>query len=231
VESLRVLIVDDDPILLESLSAALSPTYCVLTARDSRAALIALVDEAIHLVLLDLVLGDEDGVALIPEIRARTSAPILLITGFGSHDNLVRSIRARPDDFLEKPFNLAELHGKMAALLGRPKTVETRLERVRAKIEREYATRLTLERLARASGMRPRELRAAFTARYGKTPHAYLVECRMRRAAGLVAGGRGLKEVAGEVGYGSASNFSVAFRRHHGLAPRVYRAKGGVQGK
>ncbi len=225
-ESQRVLIVDDDALLLESLSAALSPTYCVLTARDSRAALTALAAEAVHLVLLDLVLGDEDGVALLPEIRARTSAPILLITGFGSHDNLVRSIRARPDDFLEKPFNLLELQGKMAALLGRTKTAEERLERVRAKIEREHTTRLTLMRLARVAGMRPRELRAAFVARFGKTPHAYLVECRMRRAADLVAGGRGLKEIAGEVGYGSASNFSVAFRRHHGLAPRAYRAKG-----
>ena len=230
-ESYRVLIVDDDPILLESLSAALSPPYCVRTARDSQAALAALAAEPVHLVLLDLCLGEEDGVSLLDEIRTRTSAPILLMTGFGSHDNLVRSIRARPDDFLEKPFDLAELQARVAGLLGRSRTLGERLERVRAKIQREYAARLTLARLARAAGMSPRELREAFVARYGKTPHAYLVACRMGQAADLLAGGRGLKEIAGEVGYGSASNFSSAFRRHHGLAPRAYRARAGAQGK
>ncbi len=224
-ESPRVLIIDDDPILLESLGAALCPPYRILTALDSRAALAALAAEAVHLVLLDLVLGDEDGAALLPEIRTRTLAPILLMTGFGTHENLVRSIRARPDDFLEKPFGLPDLQAKVAMMLGRARTLGERLERVRAKIEREFATRLTLERLARVSGLRPRELRVAFIGHFGKTPHAYLEECRMARAAALLAGGRGLKEIAGEVGYGSASNLSAAFRRYHGLAPRAFRTK------
>lgn len=229
-ESQRVLVIDDDPVLLESLSAALCPPYRVFTAQTSQAALSTLAAESVHLVLLDLCLGEEDGATLLPEIRKRTGAPILLMTGFGTHDNLVRSVRVRPDDFLEKPFDIAQLQARVTRLLGGVRTLEERLESVRSRMEREYATRLTLARLAREAGMSPRELRGAFAARFGKTPHAYLVECRMKRAAGLVADGRGLKEIAGEVGYGSASNLSAAFRRHHGLAPRAYRARAEAQG-
>ncbi len=229
-ESPQLLIVDDDPTLLESLSTALCPPYRVLTAQDSRTALAVLSSETAHLVLLDLVLGDEDGAALLPEIRKRTLAPILLMTGFGTHENLVRTIRARPDEFLEKPFSLPDLYSKVTTLLGRARMLGEKLERVRTKIEREYGAHLTLEQLARVAGMSPRELRSAFIRQLGKTPHAYQVECRMMRAATLLACGRGLKEIAEEVGYGSASNLSAAFRRHHGLAPRAYRAGGKMPG-
>lgn len=224
-ESQRVLVIDDDPILVEGLSTALAPPYRILTALNSPAALRLLAAEPIHLVLLDLCLGDEDGAALLPEIRKRTVAPVLLMTGFGTRENLVRSIRARPDDFIEKPFDVADLQARVARLLGRLQTLEERLERVRAKMEGEYGTRLTLGRLAKDVGMSPRELRAVFVTRFGKTPCAYLTERRMKQAARLLIGGRGLKEIAREVGYGNASNFSTAFRRHHGMTPRAYRAR------
>jgi DNA-binding response OmpR family regulator len=230
VEAQRVLIIDDDPALLESLSAALCPSYRVHTARNAAAALADLTVEPVDLVLLDLCLGDEDGAALLPEIRKRTSAPVLLMTGYGTRDNLIQSIRARPDDFLEKPFAIAELQTRMSALLGKRRTLDERLGQVRSLLAREYAAPLTLAGLAREAGMSPRELREAFTRRFGETPTACLLARRMDEAARLVANGFGLKEIAVRVGYRSASNLSAAFRRHFGIGPRAYRERRRAQG-
>jgi AraC-like DNA-binding protein len=225
VESQRILVIDDDPALLESLTAALVPPYSLLTALDGPAALALLAASRVDLVLLDLCLRDADGAALIPEIRRVTPAPILLMTGYATHDNLVRGIRARPDDFLEKPFSLGELRRRLTALLGAPRQAPDRVEAIRQRIDREYAQRLTLAVLARQVGMSPPELRTAFQRRYGMTPHAYLVECRMRHAARLLAGAGEIKRVADEVGYASPSNFSTAFKRMRGLSPSCFRAQ------
>ena len=222
-ESQRILVIDDDLALLESLSALLCPPYLVLSARSAPDALAAVAAGQLDLVILDLCLGDEDGALLLSEIRRRTDAPVLLMTGFSSRENLLRSIRARPDDFLEKPFDGRELLARVAVLLSERRAESDRLERIRARIEREYPRRLTLSMLARQAGMGPRAFRAAFLHRFGVTPHAYLLVCRMRRAAHLLGGARGVKEVAADVGYASASNFSAAFKRRHGLSPRAFR--------
>jgi AraC-like DNA-binding protein len=225
VESHRILVIDDDPALLESLSAALCPPWHVLPALTLQAARALLETMRADLVLLDLCLGEEDGAGLIPEIRRRTDAPILLMTGFGTHANLVRSIRARPDDFLEKPFDMHELRRRVAALLGAGRAAPDRLDDIRRRIEREHARRLPLQVLARQAGLSARELRGLFMRRFGVTPHAYQVECRMQHAAALLSGARVVKQVAVEVGYASPNNFSAAFKRLHGLSPSAFRSQ------
>lgn len=227
----RVLVLDDDPALLESLGAALCPPYAVLPAATAQAALALLDRSPVDVVLLDLCLGGEDGAGLVPEIRRRTAAPILLMTGYGTHANLLKSIQARPDDFLEKPFTLPDLLARLAALLARAAPAPDRLEAVRRRIEREYTRRLTLALLARQAGMSGRELRTTFLRRFGTTPHAYLLACRMRRATTLLDGTRGIKQVAVEVGYHNASNFSAAFKRLHGLSPSAFCAEIQRQGE
>ena len=108
----RILVIDDDPSVIESLGAALSPPYSVSGASNGAGPLASLEREGAHLILLDLVLGAEDGVDLIPPLRTRTPAPILVITGYGTRENVVRALRAKPDDFLEKPVHLQTEWGR-----------------------------------------------------------------------------------------------------------------------
>lgn len=220
----RLLVIDDDPSLTEGLTAALAPDYHLLAARDFAAAVPLLQTHRISLVLLDLCLGREDGLALLPRLRELTAAPVILMTAFGTRENLLRTIRARPDDFLEKPFTLQELCRRVTQLLGVASSREEVLERVRLRLEQGRRQPLTLAALAREAGMSPDGLRQTFRARYGMTPAGYLLAWRMRRAAELLAeDGRGIKEVAARVGYADANNFSTAFRRFHGAAPGRYR--------
>jgi AraC-like DNA-binding protein len=66
--------------------------------------------------------------------------------------------------------------------------------------------------------------RRAFVGRFGVTPATYLMQCRMRQAAVLLADPAQLvKEVAARVGYPDPNNFSTAFKRFYGVPPRAFR--------
>jgi DNA-binding response OmpR family regulator len=225
-EPQRILIVDDDPALIEALDAALRPVYTVLGARSGAQAVALLTIHQVDLIILDLVLGHEDGLELLPRLRALTAAPVLLLTAFGTHENLVRIVRAKPDDYLEKPFGLADVRSRVAALLGGVAAEADPVERARAILEREYDRRLPLAGLARRVGMSPGRLQREFKRRFGATPAAYLTERRMRRAARqLRATPRLVKEIAMGVGFPNPNNFATAFKRHHGVSPRSFRTR------
>lgn len=220
----RILIIDDDPAVIESLSASLSPPYAVSSARNSESALAFLDTSWVSLIILDLVLGPEDGLALLPVLRRRTPAPILLVTGYGTHENLVRAIRAKPDDFLEKPVHVQALRHRVAACLGATGPETDPLERVRAWIAAECHQPLTIADLARAAGMSPAHFYRTFSHRFGVTPRAYLRQCRMHRAATLLRDGNDrIKALASEVGFSRANNFATAFKQLHGSTPKAFR--------
>ena len=222
----RVLIIDDDASLLDALTTALCPPYRVLAAHDSTAAFSLLRNDTVDLIILDLHLGAEDGLDLLPCLRVFTSAPVLLLTGFGTRENLLRVIHSKPDDFLEKPVGAAELRARVGALFGEVFPADGAIERVRARIASEYQRPLTLRALARLAGMSQTGFRRAFVRRFGVTPATYLTQCRMRQAAVLLADPAQLvKEVAARVGYPNANNFSTAFKRFHGAPPRAFRGR------
>ena len=222
----RVLIIDDDASLLDALTTALCPPYRVLAALDSAVAFALLGNDPVDLIILDLYLGAEDGLDLLPRLRALTPAPVLLLTGFGTRENLLRVIQAKPDDFLEKPVGVMPLRARVSALLGEVFPANDPIERVRARIASDYKRPLTLRALARLAGMSQAGFRRVFAGRFGVTPAIYLKQCRMRQAAVLLADPTQLvKEVAAHVGYPDPNNFSTAFKRFHGAPPRAFRRR------
>lgn len=83
---------------------------------------------------------------------------------------------------------------------------------------------IALEGAAREVGLSPFHFLRLFSAVLGVTPHQYLVRCRVRRAARLLAaGGSPITDVAFEVGFGDLSNFVRTFHRAAGLSPRAFR--------
>jgi transcriptional regulator GlxA family with amidase domain len=95
-------------------------------------------------------------------------------------------------------------------------------------IERDYATDLDLDALARQIATSRRQLQRVF-AEVGKTSfREYLAKVRMRHAARLLReGATPVREVAQSVGYRQPAQFAKAFRRHHGTSPSSLRARGG----
>jgi len=223
----RILVIDDDSTLIESLSAALSPPYCVSGASTKASVLAYLETDRTDLIILDLVLGPEDGVELLPHLRRRTPAPILVITGFGTRENLLRLMWVRPDGILEKPIAVQPLRARVAVFLEQGPSEPDPLERVRAWIASECHRPLTVTDLARAAGMSPANFWRTFVKRFALTPRAYLRQCRMERAAMFLQVRKDLiKELAPDVGVINASNFSRVFKRVHGCTPEAFRKEG-----
>jgi two-component system response regulator MprA len=118
---MKILVVDDDPAVRASLERALRlEGYEVDTAPDGGAALEALALAPPDAVVLDLGLPDIDGLEVCKRMRsAKDDTPVLMLTARDAVNDRVQGLDAGADDYLVKPFALAELLARLRALLRR----------------------------------------------------------------------------------------------------------------
>jgi len=101
------------------------------------------------------------------------------------------------------------------------------LRRVRDRIDREYASPLDVEALARGVGFSAGHLSREFRAAYGESPYSYLMTRRIERAMTLLRrGDLSVTEVCFAVGYGSVGTFTTRFTELVGVPPGRYRREG-----
>ena len=114
----RLLIVDDEPGIVDTLKAYFSPRYQVLTACSGREA----VQKAAlrpDLILLDINMPGMDGLAVCRTIREQISCPILFLTARVESADQIAGFQAGADDYIVKPFGLEELSARVEAHLRR----------------------------------------------------------------------------------------------------------------
>jgi len=118
---MRLLLVEDDAILGNGIEAGLKQAgFAVDWARDGRAAQLALQTTEYELVVLDLGLPRISGMELLRQLRAKGSdLPVLLLTARDTVRDRVAGLEAGADDYLVKPFDLAELVARIRALVRR----------------------------------------------------------------------------------------------------------------
>jgi len=113
----RILIVEDDPELRQLLTKLLSAegyeTEAVATSMEALAAPDA------DLVLIDIVLGDEDGRDLLQELRRISDVPVVFLTGRGHEMDRIAGLKMGADDYIVKPFSPGELTARVASVLRR----------------------------------------------------------------------------------------------------------------
>jgi two-component system OmpR family response regulator len=119
-ESAHILIVDDDRELLRLLARFLERHGLrVSTARDGRAMRQILADWRISLIVLDLMLPGEDGLALCRQLRATSSIPIIMLTAMGEETDRIIGLEMGADDYLPKPCSPRELLARIRSVLRR----------------------------------------------------------------------------------------------------------------
>ncbi len=118
---MRVLVVEDDPVLLDGLKVGLGlgglTVDAVSSCEDARAALQA---DRYDALVLDLMLPDGEGLDVLAEMRRRGDAtPVLLLTARDQTADRIAGLDAGADDYLGKPFDLGELSARLRAIARR----------------------------------------------------------------------------------------------------------------
>ncbi len=116
----RILVVDDDPDLRELLRDYLGKQDMdVRTVADGPGLRAALEHDGCDLLILDVMLPGDDGLALCREIRARSRLPILMLTARGDELDRIIGLEMGADDYLPKPFHPRELLARVRSILRR----------------------------------------------------------------------------------------------------------------
>jgi two-component system KDP operon response regulator KdpE len=113
----RILVIDDEPQIRRFLDISLrAQGYDVVTAATAQEGLQAFARGA-DLIVLDLGLPDRDGVDVLRDVRAGSQVPLLVLTVRGAESEKVRALDAGANDYVTKPFGIAELMARTRALL------------------------------------------------------------------------------------------------------------------
>lgn len=118
---MRILLVEDDPMIGEAVQSSLQDAaYAADWVQDGAKALTSLACQHYDLILLDLGLPGKDGLQVLSSIRAHDAAiPVLILTARDGLSDRLQGLDGGADDYLLKPFEMAELLARMRAVLRR----------------------------------------------------------------------------------------------------------------
>lgn len=121
-----ILLVEDDASTADALCAVLAEgNYTVWHAEDGASARSMLEEAQPDLVVLDLMLPDVDGLVLCSQLKAVADVPIIICSGTVRKRDTILGFKLGADDFIAKPFDVAELEARIQAVLRRRATAKT----------------------------------------------------------------------------------------------------------
>ncbi len=154
----HILVVDDDAAIRDLLAEYFAENGLrVSTAADGAAMSSTLVNSAIDLVVLDLRLAGEDGMAIVRTLRGQSSIPVIMLTGVRDEADRVMGLELGADDYLTKPFSPRELLARIRTVLRRANAAtpaQARSAEIRAFRFAGFELNLRTRRLARQDGGR-----------------------------------------------------------------------------
>jgi two-component system OmpR family response regulator len=118
--SMRILVVEDEPDLLRSIAQALREEgYAVDTAADGEDGLFSAENSDYDAIVLDVMMPKMDGWEMLARLRKTKKTPVLILTARDQSRDRVRGLDTGADDYVIKPFDLAELFARLRALIRR----------------------------------------------------------------------------------------------------------------
>jgi DNA-binding response OmpR family regulator len=122
-DSSTILLVDDEDSVQKLLTYPLERDgFRVVSARDGEEALTRFAEEAVDLVVLDIMLPKLDGLEVCKRLRAESSVPIIMLTARDDEFDTVLGLELGADDYITKPFSIREFRSRVRALLRRAGT-------------------------------------------------------------------------------------------------------------
>ena len=116
----NILLCDDEQDIINALKIyLLDPNYTMYEARNGYEALQVIDKEDIHLILLDIMMPEMDGICAMTKIRERSNVPILLLTAKSEDTDKILGLNVGADDYITKPFNPVEVAARVRSHLRR----------------------------------------------------------------------------------------------------------------
>lgn len=243
-----ILLVDDNEEILDFLSDELSEKYSILRACNGKEALQILNEEAVQLVVSDVMMEVMDGFELCRRIKTDfeySHIPVILLTAKNTLQSKIQGLEIGADAYIEKPFSPEHLQVQIANLISNrnkikdyfaksplvhiksmaySKADEIFLEHLNEVIQENLEnTELDVEHLAKVMNMSRPTLYRKIKAISDLTPNELIHVSRLKRAAELLATtDYKVYEVADMVGYNSQNNFGRSFLKQFGMPPTEY---------
>ena len=243
-----LLLVDDNEDILDFLTEELSERYTIFKALDGQEALDVLRQEAIQLVVSDVMMDVMDGFELCRQIKTNfeySHIPVILLTAKSSLQSKIEGLEIGADAYIEKPFSPEHLQVQIANLLSNrnkikdyfaksplvhiksmaySKADEDFLETLNNVIHKNLEnTELDVDHHAKIMNMSRPTLYRKIKAISDLTPNELINISRLKKAAELLATtDYKVYEIADMVGYTSQNNFGRSFLKQFGMPPTDY---------
>lgn len=223
----RILIVDDDNDFRSEFREILEDEYEVLEASDGEAAIEMLKKPNItDLVLLDVKMRGLQGTDVLKKLKEMDPGLIIvIITGYGSKDVIVESLRGHADDFLEKPVNIEKTLKLIESLLEKKqKEVKGIIEKLKYFIEKNFHKNINLKEASDVVCLSPKYISRIFKDNTGMGFNVYKLKIKMSRAKELLCTTEyNINEISYKTGYLNVESFIRIFKKIEGITPTQYR--------
>ena len=244
----RVLLVDDDPDVLEHLDAHLRPYFATYQAANGEEAWDQLFDQPVDLIISDLSMPGMDGLSLLQQVKHQDELkhiPFIILTGRNSEAQKLVCLQHGVDDFIDKPFNINLIIWRAKNLIdsrlvlrsqfGRKIKVdptidqdksanELFIEQVVELIEKNIkSSLLSVEFLAEQCAMSRATFYRKMESLLDQPPSVFIRTYRLKKAAKLLQSGNYyIAEVAYQTGFSNPKYFSKCFQKEFGSTPTEY---------
>jgi len=244
----KILLVEDNPEMLEVIADELNEHYQVKLARDGIQAIKVLKNESVDLVVTDVMMPFMDGFELCKTIKSDVEfshVPVILLTAKNTLQSKIEALGLGADAYIEKPFDSELLLAQIANLLNNRKKLkqyfahspiaklnsmaytssdEFFLEKLDTTIQKNIDdTDLDVDKLARLMNLSRTSLFRKIKSLTDLTPNELVNITRLKKAAELLASDDLLiYEVSVMVGYRSQTNFGRNFSKQFGMSPKDF---------
>ena len=246
----KILIVEDNRELQETLNALFSPFYQVLQAYDGVEGLRIAHEEEPDIIVSDIMMPGMYGDQMCFELKqniATCHIPVILLTALSSTEDNIEGLMKGADDYITKPFNTKILLVKCnnlirnrllqqqkyqhepastMQLLANNETDKKFLQKVESVIEAYLSdTEFSIDKLAEEVAISRRSLFSKFKQLTGMTPNDFILNYKLKKAAFLLKDDTNLQiaEIADMLGFGSPRYFSRCFKNQFNASPMEYR--------
>lgn len=251
---LPILIVDDDPDMLDMLHTVFSPYYQVNAAHNGKEAFEKAMQLHPVLIVSDVMMPGMSGKELCYKIKSSLELayiPVVLLTAQASEDYTIEGYMFGADDYIIKPFNvkllltrcdnLIKTRQKLLAhaantRLMRPAVADTLEQRIRQKAIETIKANFTnpdfsMDDLATALNMGRTKMFSVIKETTGLTPNELTLKVRLEEALHLIQTdpNYNISEISYRVGFSSPRYFSRCFKTFYGVAPQNYRTRKDTQ--